>query len=242
MSSRSSSSVTWRRLDVGDRQPGIALGRLDQHPGERHQPREPLRADRGLSASLTAPSAGRRHRSDDVGGLEVGGMALAEQLEPLGDLLGELGRVQHRRVPAPVQHPGDHLAAGGVVGLEDLGPCRASRRRGRGCGTRRTARSPARPARRSGHGRRSCPALGLAQLPLRSAGVVPPPRTPRAARSRAPPSMRRRPCRGSVRGGTRECRPARASGRSSRTDRPGRPGGRGPPCASPRSPAQSCSR
>ena len=106
--------------DVGDGEAGLALGGLDQHPGERHQAREALRPDRRVGATIRAGGARRRRNGPHHdGGLEVVAVALRELLEPLGHLLGELGRIEHGRVLTPVQHPGDHLAARGVLGLED---------------------------------------------------------------------------------------------------------------------------
>ena len=244
MSSRSSSSRDVQPVpDVGDGQAGLALRGLDQHPGEGHQAGEALGPDRGLGAPIRARGPrGRRHGSHHLGRLEVGGVALAEQLEPLGDLVGELGRIEDGRVLPPVEHPGDHLAARGVLGLED--PALAGRAVAAAgiaelpVGAEVALHQPGDPVAEEDLRR----ALDLAELPLGAAGVV-----------AALELLRRREVVlglgrvGDLAADPREAKDAnprrvRASVRSGRTDRPGRPGGRGPPCASPRSPARSCSR
>ena len=89
------------------------------------------------------------------------------------DLVGELGRLEHGGVLPPVQHPGDQLAAGGVVGLEDralAGRAVGGLRRG---GSRRSA-PKSRSTSQAIRSRRKIFAvpLDLAELPLGAARVV----------------------------------------------------------------------
>ena len=99
-------------------------------------------------------------------------MALGQQLQALGRLLGKLRRVEHGGVLAPVQDPGDHLAAGGVLGLEDpalAGRAVTAARVAEGpVGAEVALHQPGDPLLEEDPG----PPLDLAQLPLRAARVV----------------------------------------------------------------------
>ncbi len=93
----------------------------DQEPRQAHQPGEPLRADDGLGAPVGASAAvGVRGRaSHDLGDAELAPVALAQQLEPGGRILRQLGRLQQLGMLAPAQHPRDELAPRRVLGLVD---------------------------------------------------------------------------------------------------------------------------
>ena len=106
--------------------------------------------------------------------LEVRAVALREQLQALRDLLGELGRIEHSGVLAPVQDPGDHLAARGVLGLEDPALARGSVSPARVAelpvAAEVTLDQPRDPVLQEDLRL----ALDLAELPLRAPGIVPP--------------------------------------------------------------------
>ena len=96
----------------------------DQQPGQGHEAREALRPDHGLRAPVrpapsVAPPALGEGPLHGFGDPELVAMAVAEQRQALLGLGGQLGRVEQARVLAPGQHPGDQLARGGVLGLED---------------------------------------------------------------------------------------------------------------------------
>ena len=114
--------------DLGGQQRAVVAGGVDHHPGERDQAGEALRPDHGLGLAVGAAAAlglGDRRAGDRLGGLEVLGVALAQQVAALLGLGGELGRVEHLRVLAPAEQPGDELARGGELGLEDRALARA---------------------------------------------------------------------------------------------------------------------
>ena len=230
----SSSRLTFSSSStVADRQPGLLARGADQQPGEGDQAREALRAGsptraRPFDRPRPAVALGDRPR-DRLRDVELAAVALAQELQPLGGVLGarscgleqrrrsRASRAPRRSAGAPTRtrsrrstpRPGDavllgrlaQLAVAAEVALDEPGDALADEHLRR---PRRSRPSASRPARRS-RGDRS----------------------PRAARSRARPWSRRRPCRGSARGGRRAPRRARASGRSNRTGRCGRRGGTG---------------
>ncbi len=79
-----------------------ALAASISMPGEGHQAGEALGPDRGLRAAVRgAAGAGELRAGTLPRGarrLELAAVALGEQVEPLGHLAGELGRLEHRRV------------------------------------------------------------------------------------------------------------------------------------------------
>ena len=86
-------------------QPHPLPGSVDEDPGKRDQPREPLRADRsqlpavrvGVGSPIRLPRAPLRRRR-----LERLGVAVNDQPHALGGLLRELGRAQD---PGPLAEP-----------------------------------------------------------------------------------------------------------------------------------------
>ncbi len=137
------------------RQAALVAGGADQRAGEGDQAGEALGPDHRLGAAVgaaraaVAPAGAVGHRAADrLGDVELLDVAIAQQLQALVGLLGQLGRRQQRRVLAPRQHPRDQLAAGRV--LRSRRPRRVPcPRRAWTCGTSRGGRSRARPARRS---------------------------------------------------------------------------------------------
>ncbi len=125
MSSRSSWSEIFSDLQTAAGvKPPVGPPGFDQDAGERHQPGEALRSDRGLRMvavaavgfdGIGAPVGGgaisAARSGDGCGQLRLAGVALDQQLQPLAQL-----RRPARRGPsdpgvlAEAEHPGDQLA------------------------------------------------------------------------------------------------------------------------------------
>ena len=120
MSWRSSCSRHLERLAELAHVELLRLARgLDQEAGERDEPGEALGPDRRLVAVVVVVGLRLAARRDRRGRLERLAVALDHELEPLARLAGELvGRLDAGLLAEP-EHPGDHLARVGVVGLED---------------------------------------------------------------------------------------------------------------------------
>ena len=160
MSSRSSSSVSSsrsRRSATCSRSPPLAdsisiparVTRRAKRSGRIAASPRPLeRLRRGCS---------RAGRSTTFGRLEPVLVALAQQVEALSASSRSSGGLEHRRVLAPAQDPGDQLARARRSRSRRPCPCRGRRRPSSRCAARRRRRSRARSARRSARGRRSSP-------------------------------------------------------------------------------------
>ena len=175
MSSRSSSSVTCSRsLTSATGQPGLALRGLDQHPGESHQASEALGPDRrtpsGRSSGPTAaPAARSAPTSAGSKSAEWRSMSSSRRSATSSASSGGSRTVAFWR---QCSDPGDHLAARGVLGLED--PALAGRAVAAAgiaelaVGAEVALHQPGDPVAEEDLRR----ALDLAQLPLGAAGVV----------------------------------------------------------------------
>ena len=114
---------------VGVQLPAGAAG-VDQDAGQRDQPREPLRTDRGIGLVPVAVDLGRlgpggrgspigRRARGRRGRMRFAGVALDQQSDPLAQLLDELGWPENAGVLAQAEHPRDQLPGVGIGGAED---------------------------------------------------------------------------------------------------------------------------
>ena len=133
MSSRSSCSEIFSAAQISAalRQPAGAAG-LDQDARERHQPREPLRADRRVGTApvgvVDARARSLAHGRSGCDGAVLGAIGSATWGSPvwrstssasaLAQLGDQLGRADDPGVVAEPEHPGDQLARVRVLGDE----------------------------------------------------------------------------------------------------------------------------
>ena len=176
MSSRSSSSVSFRRLQhIRHREPRPLLRRLDQHPGKGDQAREALRPDRRLAAAVGAAAGGRWRAAgrSTVSADSKPSVTVAQQADaPVRPPCAAPSAPAPRRCRASEGSRRSARARRRSRSRRSA-PCRAPCRPCGLDGTRRSRRSRAGPARRSARGGRSSRVPSqLPELPVGAAGVV----------------------------------------------------------------------